>query len=140
MDHNALGTKPIPRLLLENSLPAIFAMFINALYNLVDTYFVGRWVGEEAIGGLSISYPIQLVILSLGLMLGVGAASGISRNLGAGEKERAQNFLRTAILLAAIISGILTFLGLVFTEPMLRLFGATTNLMGHAQDYVRMVL
>lgn len=140
MKHSHLGTKPIPRLLLENSLPAIFAMFINALYNLVDTYFVGRWVGEDAIGGLTISFPIQLLILSLGLMLGVGAASGISRNLGAGEQERARSFLRNAVFLGAVLSAILTFAGLVFTQPMLKLFGATPNLMGYAEDYVKIVL
>lgn len=140
MKHNALGTKPIPTLLLENSLPAIFAMFINALYNLVDTYFVGRWVGEDAIGGLSISYPIQLIILSLGLMLGVGAASGISRNLGSGNPEKAKGFFRTAIFLGALFSIILTLAGLLFTEPMLKLFGATPGLMVHAEDYVRIVL
>ena len=84
-----LGEERISKLLVNLSLPATIGMMVNALYNLVDTIFVGRGVGALAIGGLTIAFPIQMVIMAFAQMIGIGAASAISRSLGAKDIEKA---------------------------------------------------
>ena len=64
-------------------------MTVNALYNIIDTIFVGKGVGPYAIGGLSVIFPVQLTMFALAILIGTGAASVISRSLGAGKQEHA---------------------------------------------------
>jgi len=78
-----LGKEKISKLLISLSVPATMGMIGNALYNLVDTIFVGRGVGAIAIGALTISSPIQMIIMAFAIMIGMGSASAISRSLGA---------------------------------------------------------
>ena len=94
-DHKkTFETDSIGRLLFKMSLPAMVGMMVNALYNLVDTIFVGQGVGSHGIGGLTIAFPIQALIGALGLTFGTGAASIISRRLGEKNPEAAA---RTAV-------------------------------------------
>jgi Na+-driven multidrug efflux pump len=72
------------------SIPATFAMMVNGLYNLVDTIYIGRGVGTAAIGGLALAFPVQMIIMGFGISIGQGAASVVSRNLGAENDERAR--------------------------------------------------
>lgn len=76
-----LGNAPIPKALLAMGIPTMIGMLINALYNLVDAYFVGG-LGESQMGAISIVYPLGQVVVGLGLLFGNGAASYISRLLG----------------------------------------------------------
>ena len=85
-----LGSAPIPKALLAMGLPAMIGMMINALYNLVDAYFVGG-LGTAQMGAISVAFPLGQVVVGLGLLFGNGAASYISRLLGTGEKETAQS-------------------------------------------------
>lgn len=135
-----LGTEKIGALLLRLSLPATVGMMVNALYNVVDTIFIGRGVGSLAIGGLAIAFPIQMVIMSFALMVGIGAASAISRSLGAKNVEKADYVAGNAFISIAVLSLILMILGLSFTDPMLRLFGATDTLLPYARDYISVIL
>src|SRR6056297_1418486 len=88
-DADTLGQEPIGRLLVKMALPATVAMGVNALYNLVDTIFIGRGVGALAIGGVGVAFPVQILILAVALLVGIGSASVISRMLGQGNEERA---------------------------------------------------
>lgn len=135
-----LGKEPIPKLLTRLSVPATIGMMVNALYNLVDTIFVGRGAGELAIGGLTIAFPIQMLIMAIAQMIGIGAASYISRSLGAGEKENALYATGNSYVLVTIFATLFMTLGLTFTEQMLRLFGATDTLLPYASDYIRVIL
>lgn len=135
-----LGTMPIRPLLLRIAIPSTIAMMTNALYNIVDTIFLGRWVGPNAIGGLSIAFPIQIILLSLGLFAGVGGASIVSRALGAGDQRRAEQATGNALLFSAFCSGLVTAIGMIFTDEILILFGATETLLPYARDYLRWVL
>lgn len=83
-----LGSAPIPKALLAMGLPAMIGMMINALYNLVDAYFVGG-LGTSQMGAISVAFPLGQIVVGLGLLFGNGAASYISRLLGYGEKETA---------------------------------------------------
>ncbi|HHX02775.1 MAG TPA: MATE family efflux transporter [Tissierellia bacterium] len=136
----ALGSEDITSLLFRLTLPAFFGMFVNALYNLVDTLFVGNVVGHVAIGSLSIVNPIQLIIVATSLMVAVGTASSISRNLGAGKMERARAYFRTSYGLNLILGFAIIVLGLIFSEPIIDLFGATAEMREMALSYIRIVL
>ncbi|HEC93128.1 MAG TPA: MATE family efflux transporter, partial [Candidatus Atribacteria bacterium] len=135
-----LGEEKISKLLVKLSLPATIGMMVNALYNLVDTIFVGRGVGALAIGGLTIAFPIQMIIMAFAQMIGIGAASAISRSLGAKEIEKADYVAGNSFLLIVILSSIIAAIGLFFTEPMLRLFGATDTILPYAKDYITIIL
>ncbi|MEE8440120.1 MAG: MATE family efflux transporter [Spirochaetia bacterium] len=135
-----LGTEKIGRLLARMSVPAMFAMFINALYNVVDTIFIGRGVGALAIGGLTVAFPYQIFVIAVALMLGTGAASVVSRALGAGDHERAGLTTGTTIAFAAFCGVVLATVAFTLTDPILRLFGASEQLLPYATEYFTTVL
>ena len=70
-----LGTKPIAKLLLKFSIPAVIAMIVNAIYNIVDRIFVGKYVGENALAGLTITFPVMMLIFAFAGLVGVGGAA-----------------------------------------------------------------
>ncbi len=88
--HKMLGEEKIGRLLLSLSLPATIGMLVQAMYNFVDTIFVGRGVGSMGIAGISISLPVQIFVMAFAQMFGIGGASVISRALGEKNHERAK--------------------------------------------------
>jgi len=139
-DRAELGEAPIGRLLVKMSLPATFAMLINGLYNLVDTIFIGRGVGTDAIGGLALSFPAQMIIMGFGISIGQGAASIVSRSLGARNDARARRASGNAFALALLSGIIILALGRIFMEPMLNLLGATDALRAYARDYLSIIL
>lgn len=127
-------------LLFKFSMPAIVAMVVNALYNVVGIIFVGRGVGELAITGLSIVLPIQLLMMALGLMIGIGAASVISRALGGDKKDIAVSALGNGIILGLILDVVFILLGYIFMDKLLIFFGASANVLPYARDYTRIIL
>lgn len=135
-----LGEERIGKLLVNLSVPATIAMMVNALYNLVDTIFVGRGVGALAIGGLTIAFPIQMVIMAFAQMIGIGAASAISRSLGAKDIEKADYVAGNSFLCIIVMSSIIAAIGLIFTEPILRFFGSTETILPYAKDYITIIL
>ena len=135
-----LATKPIPGLLATMAIPATVGMIVNALYNVVDVIFVGRGVGSLAIAGLTVAFPLQLIMVAIGLAFGVGGASVISRALGAGDRDKARHAAGTAFALAILSAGVLAAVGLVFLEPILRVFGATDEIIGFSREYLTTIL
>ena len=127
-------------LLFKFSLPSITGMVIIALYSFVDTLFVGRAVGPNAIAGLTIVLPVLIFIVAIGLLTGVGAASVVSRSLGKGDKEKAiiaggdSFILNTIFNIAAIIP--IYF----FSEEILRFLGASSEVLPYARDYLEVML
>lgn len=141
MDHTKqLGTAPILKLVIKFSLPTIFAMFVNAIYNIVDRIFVGLYVGEDALGGLTVSFPIMIVGFSVGTLFAIGGATLISIKLGAGEPDKANNvFGNTATLI--LISGVLMMiLGQIFLPQLLSVSGATATNYPYAFSYMRIII
>ncbi|MFW6213690.1 MAG: MATE family efflux transporter, partial [Spirochaetota bacterium] len=136
----ALAELPIRQLLARMAIPATVAMFVNALYNVVDTIFVGRGVGSLAIAGLTVAFPVQLIMVAIGLGFGIGGASLISRSLGSGDREGARRAAGTAFTLAILSSALLTVIGLIFLTPILRIFGATDEIIGYSREYLATVL
>lgn len=137
-----LGTQPIGKLLLKYSVPAIIGMMVNALYNVVDRIFIGNipHVGSMAIAGLGVTMPILTIALAFGMLVGVGSATNISIKLGQGKKEEAQNIIGTGILLSVILGVTLTIIGLIFSEQILKLFGASDATLYYAKSYTDIII
>ncbi|MDW7670413.1 MAG: MATE family efflux transporter [Bacillota bacterium] len=135
-----LEHEKIPRLLLRLSLPATIAMIVNALYNIVDSIFIGRGVGYLGIGGLTVAFPVQMAIMALAQMIGIGAASAFSRNWGAKNHEKANHVAGNSYLMVGVLGILICITGLVFMNPILRVFGATDVLMPYSRDYLQVIL
>lgn len=131
-----LGSAPIPKALMALGVPIMIGMLINALYNLVDAYFVGG-LGESSMGAISIVFPLGQVVVGLGLMFGNGAASYLSRLLGRGDRETANKIASTALYSSVIIGAIIILLATIFIQPILSLLGATETIMPYALTYAR---
>ncbi len=115
-------------------------MGVMATYNLVDAIFIGRGVGTLGIAGLAICFPVQLIILAIGQLIGMGSASIISRALGAGDEVRAHRAFGNALALTFLFAAALTTGGLVFLDDLLRIFGATEEILPYARDYLSIIL
>jgi len=135
-----LGEEKIGKLLFKLSAPAMVGMFVMALYNLVDTIFVGHGVGVTGIAGIAIVFPISMIVMSLSMMVGIGGSSIISRRLGENRKDEAEKVLGNVTTLIVGLGIILTILGLVFIKPLLIAFGATENILGPALEYGRIII
>ena len=131
-----LGSAPIPQALLALGIPIMIGMLINALYNLVDAYFVGG-LGESQMGAISIVFPLGQVVVGLGLMFGNGAASYLSRLLGSGAKDTANKVASTALYSSVFIGAVVIIGASIFLEPLLTMLGATDTIMSYAVTYAR---
>jgi len=138
--HDFLGTDKITPLLFKLSIPAMIGMISNALYNVIDTVFVGHGAGSLAIGGLTIAFPFQLIIGAFALMYGVGAASVISRRLGEGRADEAALAGANAFILTLITALLILLVGEVYLEKILIIFGATEDILPYAMSYMRIIL
>lgn len=135
-----LGEKRIFSLLMKFSIPAIIGMVVNALYNVVDRIFVGQGVGSLAIAGIAIGFPIFAVILAFGMLIGIGGAALISIKLGEQKQEDAEVILTNGLVILLAIGVVFTVLGLVFLDPMLRVFGASPDVLPYARDYMSIII
>lgn len=134
-----LANDSIGRLIWKLSFPAMVGMFVNGLYNLVDTIYIGHGMGSMGIAGLSVAFPVQMIIGGIGAMLGIGTASLISRSLGAKDYERARWAFGNN-LLAILTAGVLFMaIGTVFLVPVLRAFGATDTIIPYASEYMSVI-
>lgn len=131
-----LGKAPIPKALVSLGIPIMIGMLINALYNLVDAYFVGG-LGESPMGAISIVFPLGQVVVGLGLMFGNGAASYLSRLLGSGDKKTANIVASTALYSSVLIGAVLIIFATIFLKPILTFLGATETIMPYALTYAR---
>ncbi|HYE82515.1 MAG TPA: MATE family efflux transporter [Clostridia bacterium] len=135
-----LGEEKVLKLLIRFSIPAIVGMLVNALYNVVDRIFVGNGVDPLGIAGITIGLPIMLVIMAFGMLIGLGANSLISIRLGQQKKEEAELILGNALVLLIGVGVVISAIGLVFLEPLLRIFGASEKILPYAKDYLFIIL
>lgn len=135
-----LGKEKISKLLMHLSAPAMIGMIVQALYNVVDTIYIGRSVGFLGIAGLTIVFPIHMLILSFSQTVGIGGASIISRSLGSGDKRRADHTFGNVIILLVIISVAIMIPGYIFIVPILKIFGATDTILPYSLDYLTIIL
>lgn len=139
-DSNTLDDDRIGRLLFKLALPSFLGMFVIALYNIVDTIFVGRYVGPLGIAGLSIVFPLQMLWLGIGQLVGIGGASVISRMIGGGRIDRAERTLGNGLSLVLGLSAVTVAAGLADVDFWLRLMGASETVLPYARDYMIIVI
>ncbi len=135
-----LATTPVKRLLWKLAVPAVTGMLTMALYNVVDTIYIGRGVGSIGIAAVTVSFPVMVVLMALGQMAGMGAASVISRNLGSGNIHRAQRSLGNAVALSVGSGLLITLVCLPNSAALLQVIGASDAVLPHAKDYLDVIL
>lgn len=127
-------------LLFKFSIPTVTGMMIIALYNFVDAIFVGNVIGPNAIAGLTIILPVIILIVAIGLLTGVGAASIVSRSLGKGDKEKAIIAGGDSIILNTISNIIIITPIYLFSDRILKFLGASSEVLPYAKDYLEIML
>ena len=135
-----LGTERIRKLLVQYAVPAIIAMTASSLYNMVDSIFIGHGVGALAISGLALTFPLMNLAAAFGSLVGVGAATLVSKRLGQRDYETAQRILGNVVVLNLIIGISFGLLTLFFLDPILYFFGASDATIGYAREYMSAIL
>jgi putative MATE family efflux protein len=139
-NHNILDTDRIGWLLIKLATPAFFGMFVQALYNVVNTIFIGQFVGTLAIAGLSIAFPLQMLVMGLSMMVGMGGASLISRLLGSGDRAGAEVALGNGISLGIFLGVMAMVVILPFIDFWLKLIGASEAVLPYAREYLFIII
>ena len=135
-----LGESNVFSLLMKFSIPAMVGMVVNALYNVVDRIFVGQGVGSLAIAGITVGFPMFAIILAFGMLIGLGGAALISIRLGEQKHDDAEVILFNGVIILVSIGVVITILGLTFLDPLLKLFGASKDVLPYAKDYMRIII
>ncbi|MCL3779218.1 MATE family efflux transporter [Prolixibacteraceae bacterium JC049] len=137
---NELATTGVGRLMWKYFLPAFVGVMANSLYNIVDRIFIGQGVGSIALSGVSVVFPVMVIIMGFGMLIGIGASVQISLFLGKNQKDKAEQVLGNSVWLILISSAVVTAIGFLIKNPMLELFGATDETMGYANEYLNIIL
>jgi putative MATE family efflux protein len=135
-----LGTEAIGKLLLKQSAPAAMGFLVMSLYQMVDTFFVSKFIGETAIGAITVVLPITFLISSFGMAIGVGGSSIISRALGDQDKDKAEKTFGNQLRLTLTLVVAFVILGFIFNEQILKLFGANKFILPEAKTYFNILL
>lgn len=142
MEHaNPLGEEKVSKLLAKFSIPAIVGMMVNALYNIVDRIYIGNSpdLGANGIAGITIGFPIMIILLALGILFGIGGATLFSIKLGEKKKDEAENALGNSFTMLVIVGFIYMILGQIFLRPLLSLFGASETILPYSMKYMRVI-
>ena len=133
-----LGKEPIGRLLLVLAIPTIASQVINALYNMVDRMYSGHIpeIGAAALTGVGVSFPIIMIVSAFAALVGMGGAPQASIAMGRKDHDKAEKILGNCFTSLAVVAVILTIIVLVFKTPLLYLFGASSNTISYAEDYI----
>lgn len=135
-----LASDPIRKLIIRYSVPAIIGMLVNALYNVVDRFWIGQLHNTAALSGIGLTAPMSNILLGFMLMIGVGGAASISIKLGERKHTEAENVLANALTLCIFFGVASTVAGLVWLRPLLLAFGASASTLPYAQDYLSIIL
>lgn len=130
-----LKTMPIGKLIVTMSVPAMFSMLIQSLYNIVDSMYVSK-VSTDAFNAVSLAYPFQLLILAFAIGMGVGTSSLISRKLGEGKKNEANNVAKMGIIIAIIISIMFLILAFTVSTPFMKLMSKDQEIISIGSGYL----
>jgi putative MATE family efflux protein len=141
-NHNVLASDKVGRLLMKLTVPMFLGMAVQAIYNVIDTIFVGKFVAnpEMAMAGLSISFPFQMLTMGVGQMVGLGGASLISRLIGRQDRSGAERTLGNGITFGVALSLLLMAIFLPFMDFWMKLIGASDAVLPFARDYLTIML
>ena len=142
MNKNEMGTEKIPTLLIKFSIPAIIGMLVNAIYNIVDRMFIGNApeLGSLGLAGITVSYPVTLILMALSLMCAIGGSTCFSISLGAKKEKDAALFIGNALTLTIFCGLVFMILGNLFIDPLLVVLGASDKVLPYARSYLSIIL
>lgn len=132
---NKMGIQPVGRLVISMSLPLMFSLLIQSLYNIVDSIFVAR-ISENALTATSLAYPVQLFMVAVAVGTSVGVNSLLSRTIGAQEYDSAGAIATTGMLLSVISSFVFIILGIFFCKNFVALFTNSLEISGYCEQYL----
>lgn len=135
-----LGEKPIGKLLIQQAVPASVGILVMSLNILVDTIFVGNWIGPIAIAAINVVLPVSFFIAALGMAIGIGGSSMISRALGADNDSKALKTFGNQITLTILLAIGLVIPGLIFVDDLIPAFGGKGDIFEPAKIYYIIVL
>ena len=135
-----LGTDSISKLLVKQAVPASIGILVMSLNMIVDTIFVGRWIGPLAISAITVVIPVTFFIGAIGLAVGIGGSSVLSRALGSGNDVKALRVFGNQVTLTFLTSGLSAVLGLIFQSYLIEFFGADETFKELALIYYRIVM
>jgi putative MATE family efflux protein len=140
-NHELMGQEKISKLLVKFSLPAVVGMVVNALYNVVDRIYIGniKEVGNLAIAGVGVTFPVMLISFAFPLLIGLGGATNISLNLGRKKRDLAEAYLGNAVSMGFVSGAILTFLTIFFMKSYVYKLGASEATAVYAMQYLEIV-
>ena len=134
------GTQTIGKLLIKQAVPASIGILVMSLNILVDTIFVGHWIGSQAIAAINVVLPVSFFIAALGMSIGIGGSSIISRALGAKQVPKAFKTFGNQITMTLLLTVVLVFFGLYFIDGIIPAFGGKGTIFEPAKIYYRIVL
>ena len=135
-----LGSEPIAKLLVKQAVPASIGILVMSLNILVDSIFVGNWIGSIAIAAINVVLPVSFFIGALGMAIGIGGASVLSRALGADKKEKALKTFGNQITLSILVTVSMVLLGLFYADSLIPAFGGKGAIFDYAKIYYVIVL
>ncbi|MBO6259808.1 MAG: MATE family efflux transporter [Lachnospiraceae bacterium] len=131
--------KPVVAVL-KTGVPLVLGMFVMVFYNLVDTFFIGKLNDDYQMAAVNLGYPVMMIMIAVGNMVGTGGSSVIARFLGAGDTDKAEHTLCMGYVLTLVNSLALGAAGLLFLQPLVSVLGAAENTFGYTADYVSVLL
>ena len=135
-----MGKAPIPKAILKLSLPVVFGMMVQVLYNLVDTFFIGMLQDQNQLAAASITTPIFMIQMAIATIVSTGAASYISRCIGEKDSERANRTLTTGVMICTGLAVVVMIIGLSYMKPLILALGASPEVYPYAYQYVGIML
>ncbi|MEX0686144.1 MAG: MATE family efflux transporter [Balneolales bacterium] len=139
-NREAFGTQSLGKLLSDQAIPAAMGIMVMSVYGIVDTIFVGLWVGSLGIAAITVVQPITFLVASIGMAIGVGGASIISRAFGEDDESKAYRTFGNQIMLAVSLGLLFVILGFYYIEEILALFGGHGDVQKPAEIYFGIVL
>ncbi|MEG1993396.1 MAG: MATE family efflux transporter [Oscillospiraceae bacterium] len=142
MDENKMGSAPMTKLIISMSLPAMFSMFIQALYNIVDGIFVASLGGgsnSDAFNAVSLALPVQMLLIAFAVGTGIGLNSLISRKLGEKDFKKANLAATNGLFVAVVLWVIFAVFGFIFSNPFIKMFSADENVIRYGTEYLQII-
>ena len=135
-----MTTAPVGRLIGKLAVPTVITMLITSIYNMADTFFVGRLNNTSATGAVGVVFSFMAIIQACGFLFGQGSGNYISRALGRQERGSAEKMVSVGFFSSILAGVVIMALGLIFLDPLCRLLGATETILPYARDYLRIIL
>jgi multidrug efflux pump len=131
---------PVGKAILNFSVPMIITMLVTQVYNIVDTFYIGLLGDFNLIAAIALSLPVPTIFMAMGNIFGIGGGTFISRLLGAKEYQKAKNTSSFSFYSLIVIGVILTVLGFLFMNPLLKILGTSTDTIEPTRNYVSIML